>query len=467
MNDPESKTDRLRELESEFDKLILEQREITLKEPLNEIYAKNGGYFLNAFTTEDMTGYFVRLPSNKLELYMWLESDRFMGPVFREFYSERDVVHEERRMSVDSTPTGRIEEEFGAMFWKSASYRWSVVGWPSDLENITREQANAYYDTYYAPNNLSMILIGDLDPVETMQMVHKYFDRIPRGEVEPPDVVTLEEPQYGEHRMIAEAEANPQAKIWFHTVAFKHPDSYPLTVLAGILSGKTGRLYRKLVEEEGLAIGAERHSGPYGGGGLYVSSNQDTRKYGGVFSIDAEGKADVDPGRLEAAIDEVLEDLRTRPVSDEELQKVKNQLRVDQIRFLDLMSGIGTLFYLGSNAALGDWTEANHHPDKCDAVTAEDVLRVANAYLGRTNRSTLLVHMKAAEAGEGEAQDPQMARFVQTIESMDDPEKIGQMIGMFSARLDEAEDPGERTQMEKLLEVARDRLTRLQASDDD
>ena len=278
LNDPESRTDRLRELEAEFDKLILEQREITEKEPLNEIYAKNGGYFLNAFTTEDMTGYFVRLPSNKLELYMWLESDRFMGPVFREFYSERDVVHEERRMSVDSTPTGRIEEEFQAMFWKSSSYRWSVVGWPSDLENITREQANAYYDTYYAPNNLTMILIGDLDPEPTLRMVHEYFDRIPRGAVEPPDVVTLEEPQYGEHRMIAEAEANPQAKIWFHTVAFKHPDSYPLTVLAGILSGKTGRLYRKLVEEEGLAIGAERHSGPYGGGGLYVSANQDTKK---------------------------------------------------------------------------------------------------------------------------------------------------------------------------------------------
>jgi predicted Zn-dependent peptidase len=467
MNAPEAKTERYRELESEFDRLILEQREITLKEPLNEIYAKNGGFFLNAFTTEDMTGYFVRLPKNRIELYMWLESDRFMNPVFREFYSERDVVHEERRLGIDSTPTGRIEEEFQAMFWKSSSYRWNVVGWPSDLENITREQANAYYDTYYAPNNLIMILIGDIEPEETIRMVRRYFDRIPRGDVEPPDVVTLEEPQYAERRMIAEAEASPQVKIWFHTVAFKHPDSYPLAVLAGVLSGKTGRLYRKLVEEEGLAIGAERHGGMYGGGGLYVGAVQDTRKYGGVFMIAAEGKDGVDPARLERAVDEVLDDLRTGPVTEEELQKVKNQLRVDQIRFLDLMSGIGTLFYLGQNAALGDWTEANHHPDKCDLVTADDIRRVLDTYFGRDQRNVLLVRTKAGGTDAGSGEDPRMARFVRMIESMDDPAELGQMIDMFSMRLEKVENPEERTQMEKLLEIARERLSRLEAAGDE
>ena len=201
MLDPAAKTERYRELEAEFDKLILEQRELIIKDQLNELYSKHGGFFLNAFTAEDMTGYFVRLPKNKIEMFMWLESDRFNDPVFREFYSERNVVREERRRGVDSTPTGLIEEDFRAMFWKSSSYHWDVIGWPSDLDSITREQADRYFDTYYAPNNLTMILVGDLVPDEMIAMVRKYFERIPRGTIEPPDVVTLEEKQYGEKRL--------------------------------------------------------------------------------------------------------------------------------------------------------------------------------------------------------------------------------------------------------------------------
>ncbi|MEW5924393.1 MAG: pitrilysin family protein, partial [Candidatus Zixiibacteriota bacterium] len=177
MLDPEAKTPRYRELDAVFDSLILEQRQLIIKDQLDELYSKNGGYFLNAFTSDDMTAYFVRLPKNKIELFMWLESDRFRKPVFREFYSERDVVREERRLGVESTPTGLIEEDFRAMFWKSSSYHWDVIGWASDLGSITRDQANAYYDTYYAPNNLTMILVGDLNPDEMIKMVKKYFER--------------------------------------------------------------------------------------------------------------------------------------------------------------------------------------------------------------------------------------------------------------------------------------------------
>jgi predicted Zn-dependent peptidase len=146
MTDPEAKTDRYRELDAEFDNLIDEQRQLIIKDQLNEIYSKNGSFFLNAMTSQDMTMYVVRVPANKIELMMWLESDRFSNPVFREFYSERDVVREERRMGVESTPTGLIEEDFNAMFWESSSYHWDVVGWPSDLANIIREQAEAYFD---------------------------------------------------------------------------------------------------------------------------------------------------------------------------------------------------------------------------------------------------------------------------------------------------------------------------------
>ena len=240
MYDQTAKTPRYRELETVFDSLIVEQRELIIKDQIDELYSKNGGFFLNAMTSYDLTLYLVRLPKNKIELYMWIESDRFMNPVFREFYSERNVVREERRLGVESTPTGLIEEDFLSMFWKSSSYHWDVIGWPSDLGSITRQQADEYFDTYYAPNNLVMILVGDLEPDKMIKMVKKYFERIPRGKVDPPEVTTLEEKQYAEKRLIAEAETNPQTEIWYHTVAWKHADSYPLEILAGIMSGKSG-----------------------------------------------------------------------------------------------------------------------------------------------------------------------------------------------------------------------------------
>jgi predicted Zn-dependent peptidase len=467
MLDPEAKTERYREIETEFDQLILEQRELIIKDQLDEMYSKNGGFFLNAFTSEDMTGYFVRLPKNKIELYMWLESDRFNNPVFREFYSERNVVREERRRAVDSTPTGLIEEDFRAMFWKSSSYHWDVIGWSSDLGSITREQANRYFDTYYAPNNLTMILVGDLVADDMIKMVRKYFERIPRGTIEPPDVVTLEEKQYGEKRLVAEAETSPTAEIWYHTVAWKHPDSYPLEVLAGIMNGKTGRLYKKLVEEKGIAKSSGR--GGYrmmGGGGLEVGANQDSMKYAGAFQMSAEGVSGVRAEQLEEAMYEVLDDLRQNPVSEEELQKVKNQLRVEKIRFLDLMSGIGMLFYLGSNAAMGDWTEANNNPEKCDAVTAEDIQRVANKYFEQDQRNILIINSKeTAEGEEAAGGDPMLAQVTRMIKSMTDAAQLEQMMGMLSMRMEQVEDPERKAGMEKLLELANERLEELKAAE--
>ncbi len=465
MLDPRTKTARYREIEKVFDSLILVQRELIIKDQLDEIYTKNGGSFLNAFTSPDYTGYFVRLPKNKIELYMWLESDRFSNPVFREFYSERDVVREERRLGVESTPTGLIEEDFNAMFWKSSSYHWEVIGWPSDLGAITKEQADEYFNIYYAPNNLTMILVGDLNPDEMIEMVRKYFERIPRGPIPPPDVVTLEEKQYGEKRMIAKAETTPQTTIAYHTVAWKHPDSYPLEVLAGILNDKTGRLYKKLVEEKGIA----KSSGGGGRGGdrIGVGAGQDSRKYAGAFEISAEGISGVRAEQLEEAIYEVIEDLKANPVPEQELQKVKNQIRVQTIRFMDIMSGLGILFYLGSNAALGDWTEANNSPAKLDRVTAEDIMRVANTYFADDQRNVLIINSKTAPDGEsgGEAEDPEFAQAVAMIKSIKNPGQLEQMIGMVSAQMDQVTDPDDKAQMEKLLKIANDHLESLKAAE--
>jgi predicted Zn-dependent peptidase len=472
MADPNAKTSRYRSLESVFDSLVLVERELIIKDQLDEIYTKNGGNFLNAFTSQDMTAYFVRIPRNKIELYMWLESDRFSHPVFREFYSERDVVREERRLGVESTPTGLIDEDFNSMVWKSSSYHWDVIGWPSDLGAITHEQANAYYNTYYSPNNLTMVLVGDLNPEETIKMVRKYFNSIPRGKMSPPDVVTLEEKQYGEKRLIAEAETDPTVEILYHTVAWKHPDSYALDVLAGIMGGKTGRLYKALVEEKGIAKSSSGGGGRMMGGGgrrMAVDASQDSRKYAGAFDISAEGVSGVKPEQLESAIYEVIEGMQKDTVSTEELQKVKNQLRVDGIRSIDFMSGLGIIFYLGQAAAMGDWTEANNAPKKLDLVTATDVKRVANTYFAKNQRNVLIVNPKtdstASASGEGK-EDPRFAQFSQMIKSSKDAARLEQMIGMLSGQMDSMEDPKEKAQMEKLIKIANERLKELKAAKD-
>ena len=171
MDDQAAKTPRYLELEKKFDALVLQQRDNIIKDQMDQIYTKNGGEFLNASTNEDWTVYFMRLPRNKLELWTWLESVRLLNPVFREFYSERDVVFEERRLRTESTPLGKFDEEFGAMFWQAHPYSWPVVGWPSDIPMYTLQQAKDYFATYYAPNNLTGVLVGDFKTSDVLAIV--------------------------------------------------------------------------------------------------------------------------------------------------------------------------------------------------------------------------------------------------------------------------------------------------------
>lgn len=204
-----------------------------------------------------------------------------------------------------------------------------------------------------------------------------------------------------------------------------------------------------------------------GGGGQAVDAAQDSRKYAGAFQISAEGISGAKPEQLEAAIYEVIDDLQKTPVPEEELQKVKNQLRVNAIRFMDYMSGMGILFFLGQNAAMGDWTETNNGPKKNDLVTAADVQRVANTYFAKNQRNVLLIDAKAESAAGGAgAEDPQFVQAVQMVKSMKDSARLEQMIGMFSMQLDNVKDPKEKSQMEKLLKVANDHLKELKAAKD-
>ena len=427
---PENKTARYKELEKQFDELVKAQRDLLVKEEFERTYAKQGGSGSNAFTTNDLTGYFVTVPKNKLELWAWLESDRLKNPVFREFYAERDVVYEERRLRVESTPTGKLEEAFEEVFWHSHPYEWPVIGYPSDLPAITKAQADEYYATYYAPNNVTAILVGDFDPKEAAALAERYFGRIPRGKNPVPEVVTSLPKWDAEVRFEGEAETNPEVEIRWHTVAFQHKDSYALEILAGILNGRTGRLDKALV----LPADAVATKASASAGGLMAP-----QKYAGAFSVGAEAKEGRSLAEVEKRILAEIEKLKKEPVPAEELQKVKNNVAAASFR--RLASNFYILLQLVVYEGYGDWREMNEGPKKAAAVTAEDVRRVANTYLTRENRAVYLVTRKGSAAAEDpeiaalpEAVRPMIKQSLARISSMNDPEQLKKMIEQMEAR---------------------------------
>lgn len=384
---PENKSDRYKELEKKFNELIAEQRLILVKNEFDQIYRAHGGSGMNAFTSTDMTGYFITVPANKLELWMWMESERLLRPVFREFYAERDVVFEERRMRTESTPLGKFEETFNALFWESHPYGWPTVGWPSDIPAISKADADEFYATYYAPQNITMILVGDLNPEKTATEAEKYFGRIPRGKKEAPDVVTLEVKQPAEKRMNAEAETNPQVDILWHTVPFGHKDAYPLAILGQILSTRTGRLYK------GLVLGKELATDTW--------AWQGSQKWAGMFNAGGETKDGVKLDELEAAIYAEIDKLKTDDMPAEELQKVKNNFAAAEYR--KLSSNMAILMQLINNDGLGNWREINEAAPKYQAVTAADVKRVAKEYFTKENRAVAVYTRKPVTAKDAKS----------------------------------------------------------------
>jgi predicted Zn-dependent peptidase len=374
--DAKHDTPELASLRKELKETMEEHREVIVKDEFSSVYQGAGATGMNAFTSEDVTFYINQLPANKFELWCWMESDRLKNSVFREFFSERDVVHEERRMRTESSPTGVFQEQFNSMFWQASPYSWPVIGWPSDLNSYTLEEAIRYYDVYYQPSNLIGVVVGDFKAETIKPLISEYFGSIEPGTVQPPPVPTIEPNQLAPQRMVGEVEAQSQVEVRYHGVPFRHKDSYALQIMASVLNGKTGRLYKSMVEGSEIASGAV--------------FSVDTKKYAGALSFGATVKGSATPEELEGAWYEQVELLQNEPVTQYELEKVKNNVVADQFR--GLQSNFYLMIQLGYAEAIGGWEEINESKDLLLSVTAEDIMSVANRYLNRNNSSVAIYY---------------------------------------------------------------------------
>jgi len=377
--DPVNDTEELRELRAQMTALQDEQGEITIKNEFDKIYTGNGGSGMNAGTSNDFTVFYINVPSNKLELWAWMESDRLDNPSLRELDAERFVVIEERRQRLEATATGMLDEQFDSMFWVASPYSFPVIGWMSDLMAYTEDEIREYFETYYQPANLTGVIVGDFDVAEAKQLIDSYFGPIENKRAAPGPMVTYAVPLLGELRFTGECDCQDQVEVRYRSVPFGHPDEATLDVISDLLNGRTGRLYKALVEDQKIAASAQ--------------AGNRAQLYAGSFSFTATPKGDASLEEIELAWLEQIDLLKSELVSERELQKIKNQAAADTFRGLQDNSSL--FFQLAITEAYGSYEYLNEHPRAIQAVSAEDIMRVANAYFASDTRAVSLYTRKA------------------------------------------------------------------------
>jgi zinc protease len=336
---------------------------------------KNVGADNNAFTSKDYTAYFETGPKSSLKLYLELEADRMRNLKINEdlFLTERKVVVEERRLRTDDDPVNSLYEETVSTAFKAHPYQWPVVGWMHDVENITRQEAQNYYDRYYQPNNATLVVVGDIDPEAVLAEVRDTFGKIPKGP-EPPPFLAFEPSQQGERRTELTREAQvPAIFMAYHTPDLNDKDAFPLEVLSLILSqGRSSRLYQRLVYEAKIALDA---------GAEYDFATADPS----LFVFYAQPLPGKPMNSIEQAMDAEIERIKSQPVSEKELAKAKNQTEASFIMSQDSLFYRGML--LGRYQTIGSWKKLNEIVPGIRAVNAADVQRVAQKYLVKSNRT--------------------------------------------------------------------------------
>jgi len=379
-SDPDPK--RLEELLTAFQQKQEEAARFVISNEFGDIIDREGGVGLNAGTGADSTVYFYSLPANKFELFAYLESERFLHPVFREFYKEREVVQEERRMRTESNPIGRIVELFIGAAFQAHPYRYPTIGYMSDLQAITRTDAEAFFKTYYVPSNMVTAVVGAVKSEKVIPILEKYFGRIPGGP-KPPELRTLEPPQIAEKIVILKDPAQPFYIEGYHKPSVKHPDEVVYDAIDDILSrGRTSRLYRSLVRDKKIAVSTASFSGFPG------------VKYPHLWAVYAFPSRDATNEQVRDAIRREIDRLKNEEVSDEELERFKTRARASLIRSLDDNQGLANQLST-YQAIFGDWRELFRYLDRIEKVTKADIRRVANETFRESNRTVAMIVTEA------------------------------------------------------------------------
>jgi predicted Zn-dependent peptidase len=351
-----------------------------------KIVESEGGEGMNAFTDYDETGYHYSFPINRLELWAYLESERFLHPVMRQFYKERDVVIEERRMRTDSSPIGRLLEQFTEEAFAAHPYHRPTIGWMSDLNSFSATDAQNFFDKYYVPSNMVVTVVGDVKASEAMPILEKYFSRIPARPK--PDTATTTEPaQNSERTVVLHEQSQPIYLEGYHRPDYRSADDQVYDAIADLMSnGRTSRLYRALVRDKQIASDSAGFTGLPG------------NKYPHLFAFYAVPIPGHKPLEMADAIHAEIERLKKEDISDEELKMIKTRAKANLIRSLG--SNEGLAFALGLNQArYDDWRELFRSVDRIDKVTKADIRRVANATFVPENRTVGIIEFAPPSPG--------------------------------------------------------------------
>ena len=378
--DPE----RLTGLRKEMASLAARHAQLVIKDEFSEILSGQGAQGLNASTGQDLTSYMMSLPSNRLELWCLMESARLQDLILREFYSERDVVMEERRMRIEDQPDGKLYEQLLLTAYQAHPYRVSVVGWMEDLARMTREDAREFRRRHYVPNNAVAALVGDVDPAEAERLIRKYFGAL--SPAPPPPTLALREPlQQGERRVVVEYDAEPSLMIAFHKPSMPHPDDAVFDVIESLLtSGRTSRLFRRLVMETRVASNVSAFEAP-------------GERYPNLFIIVADPRAPHTAAEVESILLEELDRLGREPATAHELEKIRNQVETSFLYALRSNRGLASqLSYY--EILTGSWEDLLRYQEEVKSVTPERLQDVAARTFMPSNR-TVAVRVRPGRSG--------------------------------------------------------------------
>lgn len=379
----------VKRLEKSWQDAITESQKYVIPEEFSKILERNGGQDINASTNYDETNYFYSLPVNRLELWAYLESARFNHPVMREFYKERNVVIEERRMRVDSNPIGRLIEQFTTAAFQANQYHRPTIGWMSDLNTFSATDAQNFFDKYYVPSNMVVTVVGDVKAAEAMPIIEKYFSRIP-SHPKPDERTTSEPAQNSERRVVLHESAQPFYVEGYHRSDYRSPDDAVYDAIADLMSeGRTLRLYRALVRDKKIASDAEGLTGYPG------------TKYPQLFAFYAVPMPGHTPEEMATAIHEEIEKIKTKDISDDELKMIKTRAKANLIRGLGDNAGLA--FQLGmAQARYDDWRELFRQVDRIEKISKADIRRVANETFKDNNRTVGIIEStQPAAASQG------------------------------------------------------------------